>query len=75
MQVDKTGAGKMMRGTNGHAEQSGGVVFQREVLVGEGFGAVDAGAAGAVAVEEIAALDHEVFDLQLSEVSGGGSVE
>lgn len=49
--------------TNGHAEESGGVVFQGEGLVGEGFGAVDAGAAGAVAVEEVATLDHEVFDL------------
>ncbi len=34
-----------------------------EVFVGEGAGAVDAGAAGAVAVQEVAALDHEVFDL------------
>ncbi len=34
-----------------------------KVLVGEGLGAVDAGGAGAVAVEEVAALAHEVFDL------------
>jgi len=38
-------------------------VAEGEVLVGEGAGAVDAGAAGAVAVQEVAALDHEVFDL------------
>ncbi len=32
--------------------------------VGEGLGAVDAGGARAVAVEEVAALDHEVFYLR-----------
>lgn len=37
---------------------------QRKVLVGEGAGPVDAGGAGAVAVQEVAALDHEVFDLR-----------
>lgn len=61
---DKSGLAKEWGVTNSHAEQSGRVVFQREVLVREGFGAVDAGAAGAVAVEEVAALDHEVFDLR-----------
>ena len=39
-------------------------MFECEVFVGEGFGAVDAGAAGAIAVEEVAALDHEVGDLE-----------
>lgn len=38
-------------------------MFDGEVLVGEGFGAVDAGAACSVAVDDVAALDHEVFDL------------
>ena len=38
-------------------------MFEDEVLVGKRFGAVDGGAACAVAVEEVAALDHEVFDL------------
>ena len=51
--------------TYSHTEQAGGVVLQREVLVGEGLGAVDGGAAGAVAVEEVAALDHEVGDLRV----------
>lgn len=38
-------------------------MLEGEVLVREGFGAVDGCAAGAVAVEEVAALDHETFDL------------
>jgi len=38
-------------------------VLEGEVLVCEGLGAVDAGAARAVAVEEVATLAHEVFDL------------
>lgn len=38
-------------------------MLQFEILVFEGLGAVDAGAAGAVAEDEVAALDHEVFDL------------
>jgi hypothetical protein len=36
-------------------------VLDLEVLIGE-LVAVDAGAAGAVAVEEVAALDHEALD-------------
>lgn len=38
-------------------------MLQGEVLVGKGLGAVDTGAARAVAVEEVAALAHEVGDL------------
>lgn len=38
-------------------------MFERKVFVGEGFSTVDGGAAGAVAVEEVATLDHEVGDL------------
>ncbi len=49
--------------TYSHAQNTRGIMFKYEVLIGEGFGAVDGGAACAVAVEEIAALDHEVFDL------------
>lgn len=49
--------------TYSHAQDPGTVVFEGEVLVVKGFGAVDGGAAGTVAVEEIAALTHEVFDL------------
>ena len=50
--------------TYGHAQDPGTIVFEGEVLVIKGFGAVDGGAASAVAVEEIAALAHEVFDLE-----------
>lgn len=60
------------RGTDGHAQESSGVVLEVEVLVWEGgFGAVDAGAAGAVAADEVAALDHEVFDLEWGKNGGG----
>lgn len=45
-----------------HAQYPGGVMFEQEILVGEGFRAVDGCAACAVAVEEVPALDHEVFD-------------
>lgn len=34
-----------------------------EILVREGFGAVDGRATGAITVEEISTLDHETFDL------------
>jgi hypothetical protein len=44
-------------------------VLQLEVLVGEAARAVDAGRARPVAVQEVAALDHEVLDLVLSELS------
>ena len=47
----------------GHGKQARDVVLEGEVLVCEGLGAVDAGAARAVAVEEVATLAHEVFDL------------
>ena len=56
--------GRKARGrTHSHAQKARGVVLELEALVREGLGAVDGGAAGAVAVEEVAALDHEVFDL------------
>lgn len=38
-------------------------MLEGEVLVGKGFGAVDAGGARAVTVEEVAGLEHEVFYL------------
>ena len=47
----------------GHGEETRFIVLELEVLVREGLGAVDGGAARAVAVEEITALDHEVGDL------------
>jgi hypothetical protein len=37
-------------------------VLEVEAFVGKGTGAVDARRAGTVAVEEVAALDHEVLD-------------
>lgn len=57
-----------MRGwrTHSHAQQPSGIMLQLEVLVFEGLGPVDTGAAGAVTEDEVAALDHEVFDLMLS---------
>ena len=35
-----------------------------KVLIREGFCAVNASTTGAIAVEEVSALDHETFDLQ-----------
>lgn len=46
----------------GHAQDAGGVVLAGKVLVGEAGAAVDRGAAGAVAVQKVAALDHKVLD-------------
>ena len=48
-----------------HGKQTRLVVLQLEILVGKRLCAVDARRAGAVAVEEVAALDHEVGDLYL----------
>lgn len=46
----------------GHGQQAGRVVFQDEVLVRKRTAAVDAQDTGAVAVNEVAALYHEVLD-------------
>ena len=46
----------------GHTQQPRGIVLQREILIRELLRPVDGGAAGAVAVEEITALDHKVLD-------------
>jgi len=43
-------------------------MLQLEILVLEGLGSVNRSAAGAVAEDEVAALDHEVFDLMVSYV-------
>lgn len=48
----------------GHGQQTGRGVFVLEGFVGERGVVVDACAAGAVGVEKVAALDHEVFDLE-----------
>jgi hypothetical protein len=48
-------------------------VLQLEVLVGEAARAVDGGRPGPVAVEKVAALDHEVLDLAPSELVDGST--
>lgn len=45
-----------------HAEQARSIMLQVEVLVGELVGAIDGGRAGAVAIDEVATLTHEVLD-------------
>ena len=40
-----------------------GIVLEVEVLVCKSSGAVDSGATGAITVEEVSALNHEIFDL------------
>lgn len=47
----------------GHGEDTRCIMLEVEVLVREELGAIDACRARAVAVEEIAALDHELSDL------------
>lgn len=44
-------------------------MLQLEVLIAEGLNTVDGGAPRAIAVEKIAALDHEVFNLRDTYVS------
>lgn len=57
-------AGKLyIWSTIGHRQQARPVVLQCEVLICELFSSVDSPRAGAVAIDEITALDHEVFDL------------
>lgn len=58
-------------GTYSHAQEPGHVVLDLEILVREGFGAVDGRATGAIAVEEISALNHETFDLPGDEAEIG----
>lgn len=38
-------------------------MFEIEVLIGKGLGAVNGGTPTAITVEKIASLDHEIFDL------------
>lgn len=52
-----------MRVTYGHGQQSRLVVLQSEVLVCEFVCAVDGPRAGAVTINEVTALEHELFDL------------
>jgi hypothetical protein len=39
-------------------------VLQRKVFIREFLGAVDCPGAGAIAIDEVTTLDHEVFDLR-----------
>ena len=39
-------------------------MFQLKILVRKSFGAVNAGAASTVAIEEVSTLDHELSDLR-----------
>jgi hypothetical protein len=48
-----------------HGQQTRLVVLQIEVLIRELLDAVDCSRAGAIPIDEVAALDHEAFDLSL----------
>lgn len=50
--------------TYGHAEESGLVVLEVKVLVCKLLDPVDCHGTGAIAVEEVSTLDHEVLDLK-----------
>lgn len=50
-------------GTYGHAQQARGVMLEGKVFIGEGFGAVNRSTAGAITIQEVTALNHEVLDL------------
>lgn len=39
-------------------------MLQLEVLVRKGFGAINAGTASAITIEEVSTLDHKFFDLR-----------
>lgn len=51
--------------THSHTQQPRRIMLEREILIRELLRPVDCGASGSVAVDEIAALDHKVFDLNL----------
>lgn len=57
--------GKEEVSAHGHAQQPSSIMPELEVLVCEGFGAVYTSTAGTIAEDEVAALDHEVFDLTI----------
>ena len=62
-----------MERTHSHAQQTLRVVLQGEVFVRERLRTEDADAARSVAVEEVAALDHEGGYLCTSGLARGGS--
>jgi hypothetical protein len=55
--------------THSHAHEPGLVMFEVEVFIGKVPGAIDAGRASTIAIEEITSLDHKILDL-FSAVSG-----
>ena len=59
-------------GSNRHAQQPRRIMLQLEILVRESLGAVNAGTARAVAVEEISTLDHEFSNLPSISCHGSG---
>ena len=52
-----------------HGQQPGAIMFQGEILVVKRLGAIDADAAGTITMQEIPALDHEVFNLVFFSIS------
>ena len=49
--------------THRHAEQPSGIMRDGKAFVGERLGSIDGSAPRAVAVQEVAALNHEILDL------------
>jgi hypothetical protein len=58
--------------TYGHAQEPGSVMFKLEVLVGEVSGPIDWGGPGAVAMQKVTPLDHEILNLAQSHWYGSG---
>ena len=52
-----------VRSAVGHRQQPGLVMCQGEVLISELLSAVDCPRSSAIAIDEVASLDHEVLDL------------
>ena len=48
----------------GHGQETGLVVLEDEILIVERLQAIDTCRSGAISIQEIAALTHEVFDLR-----------
>lgn len=55
------GSNLRARASIGHREETGSVVLQLEILVGEGF-AVNGSTAGAISTGEVTTLQHELRD-------------
>lgn len=52
------------RSTHSHTKQSSGIMLQMEILIGKGLGSEYGGAAGAITIEKVASLNHEIADLK-----------